>query len=284
MDKKKNYTVCNIKLDKDNYQKDRTVFKDCYHKKKRKSSNRTLIQNTHHTSFGNDISTSHQQSKIDNINNNNRTLIIGFSNCGDTYLMNCILLQKQEPVFINTKSLNQYPSIEAQTSDEIEFLDVLEISTFVFDDMLQSKQASNTNLFFKERGHKNIDIYYISQCYFLLPKNTIRNNSNIFILFIQTLGDIILLFFDSAGLNMNHEKWKQLCHNARGSFYIYLKLYSNSSVCTLYTPLVLDIVMFLTVEHSSLYKYSIVYPYPDPLEIKSELTSVIDKKRAMSTL
>ena len=34
--------------------------------------------------------------------------------------MNHILLQKQEPIFIITKSINQYPNINAQTSDEIQ--------------------------------------------------------------------------------------------------------------------------------------------------------------------
>ena len=235
MDKNKNYTVCNIKSDIDNYKKYRTVCKDCYHKKKRKSNNRTLIQNTHHTSSGNDISTSHQQSKTDTVNNYNRTLIIGFSNCGKTYLMIGILLQKQEPVFIITKSLNQYPNIESQPSDETQFLEVLRNSTLVFDDMLQSEQASNTNLFFTRRGHNNSDIYYISQCYVFLPKNKIRKDSNIIILFLQTRGDIILIFHDLAGLNMNREKWKQLCHNALGNMYIYLKFYRNSIVCTLST-------------------------------------------------
>ena len=52
-------------------------------------------------------------------NNNNRTLIIGFSNCGKSYLMNHIPFQKREPIFIITTSLNQYPNIKAQTSDEI---------------------------------------------------------------------------------------------------------------------------------------------------------------------
>ena len=49
---------------------------------------------------------------------NIRTLIIGFSKCGKTYLTNHILHQKHEPVFIITKSLNHYPKITAQTSDE----------------------------------------------------------------------------------------------------------------------------------------------------------------------
>ena len=40
---------------------------------------------------------------VGSVNGNNRTLVIGFSNCGKTYLMNHILHQKQEPIFIITK-------------------------------------------------------------------------------------------------------------------------------------------------------------------------------------
>ena len=82
--------------------------------------------------------------------NNNRTLIIGFSNCGKTYLMNHILFQKQEPIFIITKSLNQYAKIKAQTSDEIQPLEHYENSTVAFDCMLLSKQESNIDLFLLE--------------------------------------------------------------------------------------------------------------------------------------
>ena len=83
-----------------------------------------------------------------------------------------------------TKSLNQYPNINAQTSDEIQTLENYENSVVVFDDMLLSKQESNIDLFFTRGKHK-IDIYYISQSYFHLPKNTIRNISNIIIIFKQ---------------------------------------------------------------------------------------------------
>ena len=40
--------------------------------------------------------------------------------------MDHILFQKQEPIFIITKSLNQYPKIKAQTSDEIQLLNEYE--------------------------------------------------------------------------------------------------------------------------------------------------------------
>ena len=145
---------------------------------------------------------------------NNRTLVVGVSNCGKSYLKNHILFQIQEPIFIISKSLNQYPKIKAQTSHEIQQLENYENSTVVFDDMLISKQESKIDLFFTRGRHNNIDIYYISQSYFHLPKNTIRNNSNIIILSKQTLRDTILLFNDIAGLDMNLEEWKQLCRKA----------------------------------------------------------------------
>ena len=58
MDKIKKCSVCNIKLDKKNYEKDRPVCKDCYNKKKRKNN---LVRN--------EITISHQQPKIENGNN-----------------------------------------------------------------------------------------------------------------------------------------------------------------------------------------------------------------------
>ena len=87
MDKNKVCSVCNIKVDMNNYKKNRTVCKDCYKKKKRKNN---LIQN--------EIVTSHQQPKIENGNNNknNRTLMYGCSFGGKTYLI--------KNSFTNTKS------------------------------------------------------------------------------------------------------------------------------------------------------------------------------------
>ena len=206
--------TCNIEIDKNNYLKDRTVCKSCYNKNRRKNDDKKK------TKLVNSVK---NKKKVDD-SVNNRTLIIGFSNCGKTYLMNHILFQKQEPIFIITKSLNQYPKIKAQTSDEIQPLENYENSTVVFDDMLLSKQESNIDLFFTRGRHNNIDIYYISQSYFHLPKNTIRNNSNIIILFKQTLRDIILLFQDIAGLDMNLEEWKQLCRKAWENDYDYLQI------------------------------------------------------------
>ena len=70
--------------------------------------------------------------------------------------MNYILLQKQKPIFLITKSLNQNPNIKTQTSDEIQPLENYVNSFVVFDDMLLSNQASNNYLFFTRGRHNNI--------------------------------------------------------------------------------------------------------------------------------
>ena len=227
--------TCNIEIDENNYMKDRTVSKSCYNKNRRKNSNKTLIQIQQPKSDDkkkrkvvNSVNNTNDIKKktevVASVNNNNRTLIIGFSICGKTYPMNHILFQKQEPIFINTNSISQQPNIKAQTSDEIEPLEFYENDIVVFDDMLLSKQESLIDLFFTRGRHNNIDSYYISQSYFHLPKNTIRNNSNINILFKQTLRDNILLFHDIAGLDMNLEEWKQLFRKSSENDYDYLQI------------------------------------------------------------
>ena len=80
--------------------------------------------------------------------------------------------------------------------------------------MWLSKQASNIDLFFTRRRHSDIDVYFTSQTYFHLSKNTIRNNFNVIFLLKQTLRDIIIIFHDIAGLDMNLQEKKKLCLKA----------------------------------------------------------------------
>ena len=131
-------TVCTIKIEKYIYKTDRNICKSCYSIIRKKYSNNTFSRK------GNN-----KKKVVDSVNINiNRTLNILFSNCGKTYLVNHILLQEQEPIFIITKSLKQYPNIQAQISDESEPLENYENSIVVFDVMLLSKQESNIDLFF----------------------------------------------------------------------------------------------------------------------------------------
>ena len=76
--------------------------------------------------------------------------------------MNHLLLRKQEPLFMFTKSISRYLKNKAQISDELQPLNEHENSTVVFDDMLLSKQESNIGLLFTRGRHNNFDLYYIS--------------------------------------------------------------------------------------------------------------------------
>ena len=182
MEKNKNCSACNIKLDINNYKKDRTVCRECYNKEKRKNN---LVRN--------EITISHQP-KIENHNNNNnnRTLLVGPSFSGKTYLMLKILSRiSDRDFYIFTKSPpEQYTNSKIkikEISDEIRPLNEYENGIIVFDDILGSSNSRFIDQFFIRGRHNNLDIYYLSQSYFDLPKRTIRNNSNKIILFNQTL-------------------------------------------------------------------------------------------------
>ena len=215
MDKNKNCSVCNIKLDINNYKKDRTVCKDCYNKKKRKNN---LVQN--------EITVSHQQPEIEN-NNNNRTLLVGPSFSGKTYLMLKTLSRiPDRDFYIITKSPSeQYTNSKIkikEKSDEIQPLNEYENGVILFDDILGSSHSRFIDQFFIRGRHNNLDIYYLSQSYFKLPKRTIRNNSNKIVLLNQTLKDIEHIYRVVAGYDMNYDEFEELCGKSWEEHYNYL--------------------------------------------------------------
>ena len=44
--------------------------------------------------------------------------------------------------------------------------------------MLGAKNSSQKGEFFARGRHEDLDVYYISQSYFTLPRQSIRNNSD----------------------------------------------------------------------------------------------------------
>ena len=156
MDKNKNCSACNIKLDINNYKKDRTVCKECYNRKKRKIN---LTQNK--------ITTSDQQPKIEN-NNNNRTLLVGPTFSGKTYLMLKILSRiPDRDIYIITKSPpEQYTNSKIKVkeiSDEIEPLNEYENGIIVFDDILGSSNGRDIDQYFIRGRHNTLDTNYLSE-------------------------------------------------------------------------------------------------------------------------
>ena len=224
MDVKK-CTVCGIKIDVDNCKKDRIICKNCYNMNRKKYNNKEKKRK-----FDDSVNEI-EKPKIDNVNNknnivskyeNHRHVIIGPSNVGKTYYMLKVLekIGNKRPIHIITRSPNQYPNYK--TSNEIKPINKYKGSVTIFDDMLGAKSSSQIDEFFTRGRHEDLDVYYISQSYFGLPRQSIRNNSDRLILFKQTLRDVQSMYYDIGAYDMKNDEFKEMCHKAWDEKFNYL--------------------------------------------------------------
>ena len=221
----KKCTVCGIKIDVDNCKKDRNICKNCYNMNRKKYNNKEKKRK-----FDDSVNKI-EKPKIDIVNNknnivstyeNHRHVVIGPSNVGKTYYMLKVLekMDNQKPIHIITRSPNQYPNYK--TSTDIKPINKYKGSVVIFDDMLWAKNSSQIDEFFTRGRHEDLDVYYISQSYFALPRQSIRNNSDRLILFKQTLRDVQTMYYDIGAYDMNYDKFEEMCHKAWDEKYNYL--------------------------------------------------------------
>ena len=83
----------------------------------------------------------------------------------------------------------------------------------IFDDLIDEKQAQLSKYFTRGR-HNNINVVYISQSYFHLPRKTIRNNCNLLILFGLGQRDLTNIWHDVVSSDMPIDEFKQFCSDA----------------------------------------------------------------------
>ena len=165
------------------------------------------------------------------VNETNRTLIVGPSFCGKTHLLlnKLRLIRLEDPekqIRIITRSPEQYEDVELyiqgiEVEENVGDLEEYRGCCVVFDDMLDSNQKL-IDPFFTRGRHKSCDVYYLCQSYFDAPKKTVRNNSNIIILFQQTLKDVEHIHRDISGFDMSYEEFKSLCREAWNEKFNYL--------------------------------------------------------------
>ena len=155
----------------------------------------------------------------------NRTKKVGPSFCGKTHLLLnklrlisledperqiCIITRSPEPYdFIEVGGLLRDVSVEENVGDLKEYRGCC----VVFGDMLDSNQKL-IDPFFTRGRHKFCDVYCLGQSYVDVPKKTIRNNSNMIILFQQTLKDVEHINRDIAGFDMSYDEFRRLCREA----------------------------------------------------------------------
>ena len=220
----KKCTVCNIEIDEYNCKKDRNLCKICYNINRKKYNNKEKKRKY------DDSKNNIEKPKIGNVNNkindltneNHRHVIIGPSNVGKTFYMLKILEKtgNKRPIYIKTRSPNQYPNYK--TSTDIKPINKNKGSILIFDDMLGARNSSQIDEFFTRGRHEDLDVYYISQSYFALPRQSIRNNSDILILFKQTLRDVQSLYYDIGAYDMKYDEFKEMCHKAWDERFNYL--------------------------------------------------------------
>ena len=165
------------------------------------------------------------------VNETNRTLIVGPSFCGKTHLLlnKLRLIRLEDPEKqsrIITRSPEQYEDVELyiqgiEVEENVGDLEEYRGCCVVFDDMLDSNQKM-IDPFFTRGRHKSCDVYYLCHSYFDAPKKTVRNNSNIIILFQKTLKDVEHIHRDISGFDMSYEEFKNLCREAWNEKFNYL--------------------------------------------------------------
>ena len=141
---------------------------------------------------------------------------------GKAYYMLKILdkIGNQRPIHIITRSPNQY--LNYKTSNENKPINKYNGSIVIFDDMLGARNSPQIDEFFTRGRHEDLDVYYISQSYFALPRQSIRNNSDRLILYKQTLRDVQSMHQDIGAFDMIYNEFKEMCRVAWGKKINYL--------------------------------------------------------------
>ena len=81
----------------------------------------------------------------------------------------------------------------------------------IFDDLLLERQNKCECYYIRGR-QSNVDCFYLSQNYFKLPRQTIRENANFICLFPQNLKNINHIYNDHVGEDMTREEFRKFCH------------------------------------------------------------------------
>ena len=80
----------------------------------------------------------------------------------------------------------------------------------ILDDCILGKQ-NKAEAYYTRGRHNNCDTFYISQNYFLLPRQTIRENANFIILFRQDMKNLQHIHADHCGTDMTLDEFKKFC-------------------------------------------------------------------------
>lgn len=171
---------------------------------------------------------SHKHGKL--LPNSFRAAFCGPSGCGKTNALLSLIFNENglrfENVYVYSKSLYQpkyqflqdvlqevsevsyYPFKENE--EVINPADAQECSIFIFDDVSCDKQDKIREYFSMGR-HKNIDAAYLCQTYSKIPKQLIRDNCNIIVLFKQDDMNLRHVYDEHVTPDISYQDFKKIC-------------------------------------------------------------------------
>lgn len=157
-----------------------------------------------------------------------RGLIVGPSNSGKTNLLLSLLIDKNglkfKNVYLFSNSLHQ-PKYDLlhQILNRVDgvgfyrfrnqFLNPEEVeknSVVVFDDVMSEKQSPIQD-FFSMGRHRSIDCFYLAQTYSRIPKQLIRDNANMIILFKMDDMNLRHVYTDHIVTDMTYTQFRDIC-------------------------------------------------------------------------
>lgn len=82
---------------------------------------------------------------------------------------------------------------------------------FVFDDIMTISNQSKAEDFYTRGRHNNISSFYISQNFHKLPRQTIRSNANVLILFPLPMKELRHIYDDFVSAHMSRQEFFTFC-------------------------------------------------------------------------
>jgi hypothetical protein len=178
-----------------------------------------------------------------------RGLLVGGSGCGKTNVMISLVEHPNglrfENVYVYSKSLYQ-PKYEYlrkllkpirdlgyfEYEDSTQIVspkDVKNNSVFIFDDVVCDTQSVIRDYFCFGR-HKSIDCFYLSQTYSSIPKQLIRDNANLIVLFKQDNTNLKHIYNDHVNVDMSFNEFKNICSYCWKNKYGFLVINKDSEM------------------------------------------------------
>jgi len=103
---------------------------------------------------------------------------------------------------------------ESESIPDPKDVDLRKKNIFIFDDIMTNPNQNKADDFYTRGRHNNVSSIYISQNYYRLPRQTIRSNTNVLILFSLPTKDLQHIYSDFISGDMELQEFKDFCKTA----------------------------------------------------------------------